>query len=41
MIDAFIGLLDGLYWEGYTEQLAKDDPASFNHEYNEFLTFYA
>ena len=37
MLDAFIDLMDGIFWEGYTQQLAKDNPALFNYEYQEFL----
>lgn len=37
MLDAFIDLMDGLFWDGYTLQLSKDDPELFNYEYKEFL----
>jgi hypothetical protein len=38
MIDVFIEILDGLFWEGYAQQLANENPKAFNHEYTEFLS---
>lgn len=41
MIEIFIELLDQLFWEGYAEQLAKENPQAFNMEYNDFLNTYS
>ena len=40
MYELFIELLNQIFWEGYAEQLAKDNPAEFQFEYNEFLNTY-
>lgn len=40
MYEQFIELTDQLFWEGYAEQLAKDDPARFQFELNDFLNAY-
>jgi len=40
MIEIFIELLDQIFWEGYGEQLAKENPQAFNIEYNDFLNTY-
>lgn len=32
--------MDGIYWDGYAQQLAKDNPELFNYEYNEFLSIH-
>ena len=40
MYDVFISLLDSLYWEGYAENLSKENPELFNYELNEFLNNY-
>jgi hypothetical protein len=41
MLDAFIELMDGLFWEGYAEQLSKDNPKAFKIELNEFYNNYS
>ena len=41
MIEVFTELLDQIFWEGYAEQLAKENPQAFNAEYNEFLNTYS
>jgi hypothetical protein len=41
MLDAFIDHMDGLFWEGYSENLAKENPFIFNAELNLFLDTYA
>lgn len=40
MIQLFIELTNQLYWEGYAEQLAKDNPAVFHRELAEFADCY-
>ncbi len=40
MIEVFIDLVDGIYFTGYAEQLANDDPEKFQFELNEFLNNY-
>lgn len=40
MIDLFIEVTDQLFWQGYTEQLSKDDPQRFRMELNDFLNNY-
>jgi len=40
MIEVFVELMDQLYYEGYTSQLASDDPERFNFELNDFLNNY-
>lgn len=40
MYDLFISLMDSLNYEGYAEQLAKENPALFQYEFNEFLNAY-
>lgn len=37
MYDLFIELTNQLFWEGYAEQLAKENPAGFQTEFSEFL----
>lgn len=41
MYEVFISLLDSLYWDGYTEGLAKSNPELFNYELNNFLNTYS
>lgn len=41
MLDAFIDLMDGLFWDGYAETLAKENPLMFNTELILFLDTYA
>lgn len=40
MIELFIELTDQLFWEGYAEQLAKENPAVFQQEFIEFMDSY-
>ena len=37
MYQLFIELTDQIFWEGYAENLALENPAAFQMEYNEFL----
>ena len=37
---AFSEFLNQIYWDGYAEQLAKDNPAGFQMEYNGFINAY-
>jgi hypothetical protein len=40
MYDLFIELTDQLFWKGYAAQLAKENPAGFQFEFNDFLNTY-
>jgi len=40
MYEQFIELTDQIFWEGYAEQLAEENPAKFTFEFNEFLNTY-
>ncbi len=40
MYEIFIELMNQIFWEGYAEQLAKDNPAEFQFELNEFMNAY-
>lgn len=40
MYEQFIELTDQLFWEGYAEQLAQENPAQFQMELCEFLNTY-
>jgi len=40
MIELFVEFTDGIYYEGYAEYLANDDPEKFHFELNEFLENY-
>lgn len=40
MYELFVELNDQLFYEGYAEQLAKENPALFQFEFNEFLNTY-
>jgi len=40
MVEIFIELTNQIYWGGYAQQLAKDNPALFQFEFNEFLNNY-
>ncbi|WP_262714282.1 MULTISPECIES: hypothetical protein [Mucilaginibacter] len=37
MYELFIELTDQIFWDGYAENLALENPALFQLEYNEFL----
>lgn len=41
MFDAFINHLDSIFWDGYAEQLANDNPELYNFEYDQFFNYYA
>lgn len=40
MYEQFIEFTDQIFWEGYAEQLANDDPARFMEELNDFIHIY-
>jgi hypothetical protein len=40
MIELFIEVTDQLFWQGYTEQLSKEQPERFSLELNDFLDNY-
>lgn len=40
MIELFTELTDQIFWEGYAEQLAGENPAIFQQELNEFMNSY-
>ena len=40
IIEIFIELTNQIFWEGYAEQLAKDNPAGFQMELAEFMNCY-
>ena len=40
MYELFIELMNQIFWEGYEEQLAQDNPAEFRFEFNELLNAY-
>lgn len=40
MYDLFIDTLDAIYWPGYTEQLALDNPEKLFFELQDFLENY-
>ncbi len=40
MYQLFIELTDQIFWEGYAEQLAAEQPAVFQYEFNEFMNAY-
>lgn len=40
LIEVFVDLIDAIYYPGYAEKLAVDDPQKFNFEFNEFLNQY-
>lgn len=40
MLEIFIELTNQIYWEGYAEQLAKENPAAFQMELAEFMNSY-
>lgn len=39
-LEIFIELTNQIFWEGYAEQLAKDNPAQFAQELAEFENLY-
>jgi hypothetical protein len=40
MLEIFIELTNQIFWEGYAERLAKENPIVFQFEFNEFLNSY-
>ena len=40
MYEQFIELINQLFWEGYAQQLAKDNPARFQLELSDFINTY-
>lgn len=40
MYEQFIELTDQIFWEGYAEQLASENPARFQQELTEFFNTY-
>jgi hypothetical protein len=40
MLELFIELTNQIFWDGYAEQLAKEDPAGFQIELTEFINSY-
>lgn len=39
MYELFIELTNQIFWEGYAEQLAEDNPAAFHQEFDNFLNY--
>lgn len=37
MLELFIELTNQIYWNGYAQELAKDNPAVFQFAFNDFL----
>jgi hypothetical protein len=37
MLELFIELTNQIFWDGYAENLAHENPAAFQMEYTEFL----
>jgi len=40
MLEIFIELTDQIFWDGYAQQLAIDNPVIFRSEFNDFLNTY-
>ncbi|MFI5137718.1 MAG: hypothetical protein ACHQIM_07810 [Sphingobacteriales bacterium] len=40
MLEIFIELTDQIFWKGYAQQLAIDNPAAFQFELAEFTNYY-
>ena len=40
MLELFIELNNQIFWEGYAQQLANENPAVFNSEFNDFINNY-
>jgi len=40
MIEIFIELTNQIFWDGYAQQLAQENPEGFQYEFNEFLNSY-
>lgn len=37
MFEAFIDFIDSLYWDGYAERLAEENPQAYTFELNQFF----
>jgi hypothetical protein len=40
MYEQFIELTNQIFWDGYAEHLAKENPERFQYEFNDFLNTY-
>jgi hypothetical protein len=40
MYELFIELTNQIFWDGYAEQLARENPAEFQYGFDEFLNAY-
>lgn len=40
MIELFMELTDQIFWKGYAEQLARENPADFQQGLNDFMNSY-
>lgn len=40
MLELFIELTNQIFWEGYAERLAQENPAAFQLELAEFMNYY-
>ncbi|MDB4925531.1 MAG: hypothetical protein JWR23_1587 [Mucilaginibacter sp.] len=40
MLELFIELTNQIFWTGYAQQLAKENPAGFQTEFTDFLNNY-
>jgi hypothetical protein len=40
MLELFIELTNQIFWDGYAQQLANENPAVFNYELNDFINNY-
>ncbi len=41
MYEQFIELTNQLFWDGYAEQLARENPGQFQTEFSDFLNTYS
>lgn len=40
MYEEFIRFMDSLFFEGYAEQLSRENPEAFNREWSEYIDQY-
>ncbi len=40
MLELFIELTNQIFWDGYAQQLANENPTVFNSELNDFINNY-
>ena len=40
MLELFIELTNQIFWDGYAQTLANENPAVFNYELNDFINNY-